>query len=459
MPDKIVEELVSNVLETQFDSFDEAVVDHAKDRIIDVVGCIIAGANAPGCSMIIDLVRKWGGKGESTILVHGGRAPAHNVAMMNGIMARSVDFEPLSPYIDGRLVHGHICGTTVPTAITVAEQKAVGGKDLITALVVGDDLASRLLAASRFSFHTGWMGSGMCNTFGAAAIAGRLNEVNECQMLNAFGIVVNQLGSTVQAVYDGVHSFKLPQGLAGRAGVFSVELASNGFTGVKDPLLSRYGYFPLYCQEYNLEILTKELGREFYADSTFKLYPSCRGNHAAIECILDIINKHDIKTEDVKDIAVNVSPAVRDFIGKPFEIGDVPQVNAIYSLRYNVANTLLRKDVKLEHFTEEFIRNSKVIDLTKKVEINAITVPPNKPWATDVKIKMRNGTEFSAHVEVPKGDPVSNPLTRAEIKEKFRANVAFSKTVAKENGEKVLNMIERLEEVDDTTEVVNLLVA
>jgi 2-methylcitrate dehydratase PrpD len=71
----VVAELVKNVLETSFEQFDPAEVDRARSKLIDVVGCIIGGANAPGCSMLIDLVEEWGGKKEGTILVHGIKVP------------------------------------------------------------------------------------------------------------------------------------------------------------------------------------------------------------------------------------------------------------------------------------------------------------------------------------------------------------------------------------------------
>jgi 2-methylcitrate dehydratase PrpD len=145
-------------------------------------------------------------------------------------------------------------------------------------------------------------------------------------------------------------------------------------------------------------------------------------------------------------------------MGQPFKIGDFPQGNATFNLRYNVANVLLRKSVKLEHFTEPFIRDSKVFDLTKKVNLVA-AIPSEKMLDTaEVKVRMKDGRELHAHVDAVKGDPIKKPLTKVEIEEKFRANVAFSKTVSKGNAEAVLDMLNHLEEIDDITKVVQLLV-
>jgi len=454
----IIEELVSNVLETRFESFDLETIEQAKNRIIEVIGCSIGGANATGCSMIVDLVKKWGGAEESTILVHGGKAPANNVAMVNSIMARSFDFEPVEAYVEGTGSPAHISGTTVPTALAVAEQTAASGRELISSLVLGDDLTSRLAVASGFPLDLGWDNTGTFNMFGATAIAGRLWKLDERQMLNAFGIVLNQLAGSLQGVYDKTHCFKLPIGLAARAGIFSAELASQGLTGVKDPLLGKYGYFTLYCRDYNPDILTKNLGKKFYSDSVLKPYPACRGTHAAIDSALQITHTHDIEPGNIDEITVNVTAALRDgFLGQQFEIGDVPQVDATFSLRYTVANALLRKSVRLEHFSDEFIRDPKVIELANRIKL-AATIPPEKPLAAELEVRMKGGGIFSAHVDVPKGDTVHNPLTKQEIKEKFISNVTFSRTVARENAEKALTMIERLEEISDLGELTSLLV-
>jgi 2-methylcitrate dehydratase PrpD len=455
----IIAELVRNVLETPFEAFDPPILDRARDRIIDVVGCLIGGAKASGCSMMVDLVREWGGKKESTILVHGGKVPAHNAALVNCVMARSYDFEPTGAYVEGKSTPAHLSGTTGPTAITVAEQKAASGKELLTALILGDDLASRITAASQLNIDSGFDCTGTVNAFGATAIAGRLWGLNEHQMLNAFGIVLNQLAGSFQNIFDGAHSFKLPQGLAAHAAIFSAALANKGFTGIKDPLLSKYGYFSLYCKTYQLEVLTRDLGKNFYADYTCKPYPCCRSNHAAIDCVLELTRVNTIKPEDIDEIVVDITPTGLDFaVGQPFKIREVPQIDAAFNLQYTVASALLRKSVKLEHFTEKFIRDSKITDLINKIRLTP-TMPLDKPLGARVKIKMKQGNEYEKRVDMPKGNGIFTPLTAADMRAKYFDNVAFSQTISMDKAEKVLDLIEKIEEVDNVNKIIKLLVA
>ena len=455
----IIAEMIRNVLETPFEAFDQLTLDRAKDRIIDVVGCLIGGANASGCSMMVDLVREWGGRKESTILVHGGKVPAHNAALVNCVMTRSYDFEPTGAYVEGKSTPAHLSGTTGPTAITVAEQKAASGKELLTALILGDDLASRITAASQLNIDSGFDCTGTVNAFGATAIAGRLWGLNEHQMLNAFGIVLNQLAGSFQNIFDGAHSFKLPQGLAAHAAIFSVALANKGFTGVRDPLLSKYGYFSLYCKTYQLEVLTRDLGNKFYADYTCKPYPCCRSNHAAIECALELTGANVIRPEDIDEIVVDITPTALDFaVGQPFKLREVPQIDGAFNLQYTVASALLRRSIKLEHFTEEFVRDPKITDLINKIRLTP-TMPLDKPLGARMKIKMKQGNEYDKRIDMPKGNGIFTPLTKTDMRAKYFDNVAFSKTISMEKAEKVLDLIERIEEVDNINKIIRLLVA
>jgi len=455
----IVEELADYILATQFRDLSGEVVSHAKNEIIDIIGCTIGGANAPGCLPLLDLVRSWGGREESTVLVHGLKAPAHNVAMVNSIMARSYDYEVCAPVVKGTVIPAHISATTIPAAFATGEQKERSGKEIITATVLGNDIASRILAASNYSMDSPWDCTGTVNMFGATTVASKLLGLNRDQLLNAFGIVVNQLAGSFQSLWDGAHTFKLHQGLASRAGIFSAELASNGFTGVRDPLLSKLGYFAIYCESYDPRVLTEELGKTFYAEAWFKKYPCCAGNHAAIDCALKLVHENEIRPEHIDEVIVTVPPWIcESFLNQPFDFEQVPQVKAAFNLPYNAANALLRKTVKLEHFTSEAIKDPEVVELAQKVKLVA-EIPSEKARAIGMKVKMKDGAEFSTYVEAPIGEPIHAPLTTEEIKRKFQANVAFSGTVRDENAKEALKMIENLDGVDRVTRIVDRLIA
>jgi 2-methylcitrate dehydratase PrpD len=453
----IIEKMVGNLLATRFEDLDADTVAYAKLRIADTLGALVGGVKSSGSDMMLDIVKTWGGARESTILAAGGKWPAANAAMVMSVMARSNDYEPAGgPMIKGRKSPGHYSATSVPTAIALAEKLGLGGRDIITALVGGDDLASRIGAAGAAPWDIGWEPSGTASRFGAAAIAGKLMGLDEGRMRHALGIALNQIAGTMQAVYDYSHAFKLNQGLAAWNGIISAELAARGFTGPDDPLMAPFGYYHQYAREVDESILTDDLGKKFYADEEFKLYPSCRGNAGPVESALKIVRENAIKPGEIAEVVIELAPTMKgSFLIQPFRIGGSAQATAILNMSYNVANVLLRQSVKLEHYTDAAVRDPAAGALARKVRIN--TTGPGKGFACRVTVKMGDGREFSAATEMPRGDWRLDPITPEEIREKFLASAAFSGVIGRKPAEKALAIVAKLEEAKNITALVKSL--
>ena len=56
----IIEQLAANVVKTKFEVFDHQTVESAKHRLIDIVGCLIGGANGGGNRELMGLINRWG---------------------------------------------------------------------------------------------------------------------------------------------------------------------------------------------------------------------------------------------------------------------------------------------------------------------------------------------------------------------------------------------------------------
>jgi 2-methylcitrate dehydratase PrpD len=453
-----IQALSENVLNTQFEDIDEQTVESAKNRIIDIVGCAIGGSVAGGNKELVDLVRGWGGKEEATLLVFGGKVPAHYAAMVNSIICRSFDFEAMTGVVAGKKIGSHISGSTVPTALALGEATGASGKELITALLVGDDVANRVLLGFDFDFFHGWDGIGTLAIFGTTAIAGRLLGLNSEQMRNAFGLALNLTAGAIQSIWDGATAFKLPQGAAAMNGIFSSTLARAGWTGVDDALLSRFGYYTLYTHGCtHPEMLTKDLGRIYYAENGFKPYPSCGATHMTIDCALALVSRYKLDASDIEEVTISgPRPTINNFVGKPFQIRNFPHCDAIFSLQYTCATALLRKGVKPEHFTEDSIRDPRVNALINKIKIAEL--PEERGKGFEVKVRMKNGKEYSEYTNVARGNVISKPLTKEEIVAKYMSQVEFSRTINQTDAEKLLESLERLEELNNINRIVKLAV-
>ncbi len=453
----ITRQLISNLIDVNYEDLDSDTVDYARMRIIDTIGCLLGGIHSSGADMVLDMVRGWGGSPESTVLGLGYKLPAANVALAMGVMARSNDFEPAGgPDINGTKSPGHYSATSVPTAFVMTEKLGLSGKDLITALVLGDDLASRIGNAGAGPWDLGWDPAATCSRFAAAAIAGRLMNLNREQMTNALGIVFTQIGGTMQPVMEYTHSFKISQGLAGWNGIMSVELAKRGFTGPKDFLFGPFGYYQQYCREVREEILTAGLGEQYYADEEFKLFPCCRGNHSSIETVLKIVTQDKIDANDIDEVRIKVNSSWNgSFLIQPFQTQNSPQAAAILNLYYNVASIILRKDIKLDYYKDEAINDPEIAGLINKIKVDLTGT--GKRMTSQVIIRMKDGREYAGLTELPRGDYRLTPLTREEIKNKFFTNVKYSGVITLHKADKAYELLNRLEDLDNINELVETL--
>jgi len=178
---QVEKRLAEYVSETGFNDLPQEPVDIAKKVVLTVLGTTIAGATAEGCEALVDQVKEWGGREEATILIHGGKVPAHNAALVNSAMARALDFcDAMAPGM-------HVGSSSVPTALAIAEfTGGCSGKEFLAALVLGTEVAARLNLSE--SAYDGFDPTVVCSIFAAAAVAGKLLHLNSEQMLDALAL-------------------------------------------------------------------------------------------------------------------------------------------------------------------------------------------------------------------------------------------------------------------------------
>ncbi len=463
----VLESLINSILNTRFEDIDTETIDSSKKRAMDMVGCAIGGAGIADMIAFINLAKRWGGRKEATILGHGIKIPVPEAAMINCLMGRSFDWGPLTLIVDGNRFPTHTSETTVLTAFTVGESKKVSGKELLTALITGDDLAARLWLAAgeraqpgqesvhgqrqNYSPRPGFEPWGTITTFAATAIAGRLLGLDLSQMKNAFGIALTMISGAGSGLWDGATVFKLSQGTSSKSGILAAYLALAGWTGIEDPLFGQHGsYYTVFDNGCNLpEILTSESGKKYYTEVVFKPYPGGRPTHAPIEAALALSARHEFKTEDIAKVILRTSPpATAAHYAKPYKIGEYPTGDALFSYKYSVANALVRKHALNQDYTAEYICDPSVQTLISKIVLEEL----DRPQGVELSVILKDGREISKYVPVALGEP-TKPLSDTQLKSKFMTQVEFSGLVNKQNAGELLDMLENLEKVDNIAEL------
>lgn len=405
----------------------------AKRALIDVFGCILAGASAPGVGEVVAQIREWGGSAQSTIAGCGVRAPAPLAALAHGAMAHARDFD------DTHDIAGvHACASVVPAALSLAEAKDASGADFLVAVILGVDLACRLgLSLERY---VGWHLTGVCGAFGAAAASARLLGLDAEGARNALGIVLSQAAGTLQSVVDGAHTKRLHTGLAAQAGVAAAQLAARGVTGPRDVFGGRFGFFHLYdgggeragaarqsdgAHAYSHDALGRALGLRFEVENlSFKPYPCCRASHGVLDGLLDIMREEGVGAGEVECARAHVSPWIARLVDRPFRPGASGVVEGQFSLPYHMATALVRGEVSLEAFTEEGIADARVAGALPRMEV-AVDPAIRHKAPVRVEVRLKDGRALSRTVHAVRGGP-ERPMRAADLEDKLRKCARFS---------------------------------
>jgi len=449
--------LAEYVCETKYNDLPKEPLDIIKSVVLTILGATIAGATSEGCDVVINQIKDWGGEEEATILIYGGKVPAHNAVLANSTMARALDIcDSMNPGV-------HIGSSSVPTALATAELVGgCSGKDFLAALVLGTEVAARINAVSDYD---GFDPTGVCAIFATTAIAGRILHLDLQQMSNALALAFNKSGGSFQSHIDGSLAVRVNQGFVSHGGIMCAQLARRGITGPKNFLEGVYGYFHLYAKDkYNTEAVVTKLGDRFEMTKTiFKNYPSCGGTLACTDAVLQLVREKGLVPEDVARIDIKVTPYIYKLVGHEFQVGDNPMVNAQFNIQYCVANALLRKGSKLHHFTESYVRDPKIIEVVKKIHVTSDPdLDLGKPellLKTDMKVTTTRGDVYQKTVDTPSGSP-GNPPTREEIIEHFRDYASYGgKLLPQGNIDKLVPLVSRLEEIEDVRNLIPLLIS
>ena len=452
--------LAKYVAHTVYEDLPERAVEMTKMSLLDALGVTLAAGGLCGeCSAFVEIAMESGGKKESTILGFGDRVPAHMAAFANGAMAHALDFEDAH---DLALVHPN--AATVPAALATAESVGhVNGKDFIASLAVGCDIVCRLgLAFNENPGEYGWYIPPILGSFGAAAAAGKLLNLDETGILDAFSLTLCQSTCSAELRYSPRSDIRsVRDAFAAKAGVLSARLAQKGVKGFDHPFEGKAGLFRLYSNgQYDGSRLIDGLGTKFEgANISFKPWPACRGTHTYIEAALNILNEHAPDPDDIADVRVVVSSFNR-MLCEPESVKKAPQtvIDAKFSIPFTVATALYHKEVGLEHFTPERLKDENVLQLAQKIRYDLDPgLGLRDATRGFLEIRTKDNKTYAKRIDQAYGHP-DNPVSQKAVVAKFMSCAEKAKTkIPEAKLKEAVKRILALEELKDIRQVVELL--
>jgi len=271
-----------------------------------------------------------------------------------------------------------------------------------------------------------------------------------------------QQAASLMFTHHGGMGKRLLAGQAARAGTFGALLAANGFTNAANVFEAEYGGFcaahtgNVQPPAYDLTQLTRDLGRKYHTtDVRFKMWAARVPNHGTLEAIRELRKKHAIPVEQVKEVRIRLSRGYLQNVGWPYTPTTI--TSAQLNLYYVTAIMLLENDVFINQFTEEKIRDPRVLDLISRIALSHDASMDAMGYAegNPVEIELTDGTVLSAWGKV-RGD-AENPLRRDDVVEKFRKLTENRLAPGKQT--EVIARCERLDTTDDASVLIDALEA
>ncbi len=411
----ISERLARFIDEISIDKLRRDVIETAKLCVLDWLGSAIAGSTTRPIRIFVQVASELGGKSQATMIPNASKTSCHLAALVNAASSHVMEMDDLhKPSVL------HPAAAVIPAGLAVAERDGRSGADLLTAIVVGYEVAIRAGEALGPSHYEFWHTTATCGVFGAATAVGKLLRLTPEQMVSALGTAGTQSAGLWEFLVEGAMSKQLHPAMAAADGLLAALLAQQGFTGATRIFEGEKGLARATSAAPNLDRLTDGLSDHplRILENSFKAHAACYHIHSTIDAVLALKSAHHLNPAEIKKIHVRLYSAALDLLEK---VEPTSPYAAKFSIPYCIATALLQGRVGLDDFHEEGIRNRSVrqlmsaVDLERDAELDKAY--PDR-WPAIVTVETVSGKRHETRVDYPKGDP-NNPMSRDELIEKF----------------------------------------
>jgi 2-methylcitrate dehydratase PrpD len=317
----------------------------------------------------------------------------------------------------------------VPAAAALAEARGAAGRELLTTVIAGNEIVTRIGMAAPGAFHArGFHPTAICGIFGATAAAARLSGLSVRDTASALGIAGSMASGLFAYLDDATATKPIHPAWAAHGALVATRLAALGAEGPPGVLEGRFGVYHAFVDtRIDLEPQLADLGERWETPRiAFKAFPACHFIHGSLGATASLGDEVD--PDEVEDILVTVPEAGVSLVLEPAESKAAPRTDyeGKFSLQYSTAAMLVNGRVGLATYTPEALADERVLGLARKVRYETkeyASYPAAFPGG--VRIALRDGRTLEADFPYQLGAP-ENPMSEEQVRAKFRENAALT---------------------------------
>src|SRR5687767_14128930 len=406
-----IQALAQFIAKTQWDDIPSAVQHQTKLVFLDTLGVILAGSVRPEVTQLRARLSSTAGSG-ATLYARG--CPTHDprtAALLNGIAGRAIEL------CEGqRLVSGQAAMQVLPGILSLAEQADSTGRELITSLVLGYEIAGRLCGA--FTPRPLAHQNGQASLLAAAGAGARMLGMNASEISLAMRIATTLvLTPSYSNVVNGGTTLNVAGGMSGFVGAFAPDLVLAGFTAQDGAIEEALG--KLVGEGFKSEGLADDVGTRWHiTQNWFRLYACCNPVHPALDSLKVVLDKLRPKPDDIERIEV-ATYRFASVMRNP----DPPNYFASkYSLPHVAAVLIVKGKAGHSEVDDDAVHDPAVAALRHRVHMSedpAMTAVAPRLRPARVTVTLKDGRQATDSRESHRGD-FNDPFDDAELEEKFR---------------------------------------
>jgi 2-methylcitrate dehydratase PrpD len=430
-------ELAGFLADTGYDDIPKEVRDVGTRLMTDAVGCALAGFRTPVARRARDVAAAMGGPPEASAILWDDRIAAASAAFANTIAGRADLYD--DTYGVGH-IHAGVAQTF--TSLAMCERAGADSAAALRAFVLGAEISARVSrAVGEEHYLAGFHNSGTVVVFGTAAAASCVANTAAAAHQAALSLAGDHAAGLRQYQIDGSPANSaLHAANAAKNGIWAALLAQAGFPAPAAMLEGERGFLHAFAPAGDPGELTRGLGTEWIMTGTgIKAFPGCRGTHAPVAAIDDLIIEHSFSAGDVARVDVFQKELEIDLCSRPLPESEL---DAHFSTQYAVARMLVRRSLGPGDYDPECLADPDVGRVQGIISIAADPSLEGLPGAAArVEVTLHDGRRFARQLDVPRGEP-EHPMTAAQLARKFLAAATLS--VDEPQAEEVLQLCSRI---------------
>jgi 2-methylcitrate dehydratase PrpD len=416
----IAQLLVDHIVALKPATLPPAVKQKCEDLLIDVVGLCVTSRHE---DYVASALAGCDDDGPCTAIGHARTLSAASAAFVNGTACHGEDFDDT---FEGGPVHAG--AVIVPAVLAACERhNPNGGQAAMLGIAVGTEVMCRLSTVMPKAAHkAGFHPTAIYGTMGAAAGVSVALGLNAKQTVDALGIAGSFASGIIEYLAEGTWTKRMHPGWAAQSGIRAALLARAGFTGPRTVFEGVHGLFHGFAHttKGNYEALTGDFGARWVTETlAFKPYPCGTMAHPYIDCAKRLAAR-GIKATDIKEMICEVGEGTVHRLWEPLANKQRPPNGyaAKFATPYILATGFVKGNVGLSDFTPEAVRDPNVLALAAKVRY---VIDPDNPYPNaftgHIRAVLNDGTVVEDRQPHFRGG-AKEPLTRADIEEKFTLN-------------------------------------